>query len=245
MKNEYILSTVRGQLAIDLNCLPDDFDRNGFVFCQARNNPGRRPFPRDARHFDMLTMGGAIIVSATPDILPFLRDQLDGKSRDDAYAMPFVYGHSLYYLPDDICPMALPDCFSIEIAEQPMIQKLYALDHFHNALSYDISHPRPDVLVMSAKLDEMIIGMAGASADCEMLWQIGVDVLPEYRNRGIAAVLTNWLALEILQRGRIPYYGTSSVNIASQRVAHRAGFRPAWVCAYRGVFDGIAAAPTS
>ncbi|MDR2649448.1 MAG: hypothetical protein LBB94_06995 [Clostridiales bacterium] len=61
-----------------------------------------------------------------------------------------------------------------------------------------------------------------------MMWQIGIDVLPEYRHLGIAAVLTNRLTIEILERGKIPYYGTAQRNIASQRVAHRAGLRPAW-----------------
>jgi len=37
--------------------------------------------------------------------------------------------------------------------------------------------------------------MAGASADCEMMWQIGVDVKSEYRNRGVASVLTNKLVI--------------------------------------------------
>lgn len=86
--------------------------------------------------------------------------------------------------------------------------------------------------------------MAGASADCEMLWQIGIDVLPTYRDLGIAAALTNHLALEVLNRNKIPYYGTASSNLASQRVAHRAGYKPVWVCAYRGKFDEMLTAAT-
>ena len=36
----------------------------------------------------------------------------------------------------------------------------------------------------------------------EKMYQIGVDVLPEYRRRGIAAALTSHLALEILKNPR-------------------------------------------
>jgi predicted GNAT family acetyltransferase len=86
--------------------------------------------------------------------------------------------------------------------------------------------------------------MAGASNDCAMMWQIGMDVLPGYRNKGLAAYLVNWLTLEVINRGYIPYYGTAASNIASQRVAHRAGYCPAWVCSYKGRFDGFELSPT-
>ena len=84
-----MLCIVQSQLATDLNCSADDFSRDGIVFCEAKENPGRRPFPRGERHIEMYTMGNAVIVSATPDILPFLREQLDGKSREEAFDMPF------------------------------------------------------------------------------------------------------------------------------------------------------------
>jgi len=87
--------------------------------------------------------------------------------------------------------------------------------------------------------------MAGASKDCAMMWQVGMDVLPNYRNYGLAAYLVNWLTLDILKRGYVPYYGTAVSNIASQCVAHRAGYSPAWVCAYKGKFDGLECLPAS
>ena len=242
--NQNIQSAVRRQLAIDLNCSADDFDREGFVFCEAEENPGRRPFPRGKPHFEMLTMGGAVIVSATADILPYLRERLYGQSRDDAFSMPFVFGCGAYFLPDHPHPLPPVRDVSFSLVERPDISGYYALDGFRNVFQYEVNDPRPDVLLMTAKKGERIVGMAGASADCETLWQIGVDVLPGYRHLGIAAVLTNRLAIEILERGKIPYYGTASSNVASQRVAHRAGFRLAWVCAYRGVFGGLMTAPT-
>jgi len=101
------------------------------------------------------------------------------------------------------------------------------------------------MLAITAKKDGHIIGMAGTSADCAKMWQVGMDVLPEYRNYGLAAYLVNRLTLEILERGYIPYYGTGTSNIASQRVAHRVGYYPAWVCVYKGKFDGLEISPTS
>jgi GNAT superfamily N-acetyltransferase len=244
-----IISAVRAQLATDLNCSADDFDRDGFVFCEARDNPGRRPFPRGERHFEMLTMGGAVIVSATPDILPYISRQLDGKNRDDAFSMPFIVGSGVYhyFLPDIQRRLPLPDGIEVKWVEREQMPNLYELYHcadFPNAISYDMNHPRPGMLVVLAMVGDKIAGMAGASADCESLWQIGIDMQPEYRRRGIAAALTNRLAIEIVERGKIPYYGTASSNVASQRVAYRAGLKPAWVCAYRGRFDDVLTSPT-
>ena len=46
--------------------------------------------------------------------------------------------------------------------------------------------------------NEKLVGLTGCSADCETMWQIGIDVLPEYRKQGIASCLTNRIAREIL-----------------------------------------------
>ena len=236
--NKDIMSATRAQLATDLNCLVDDFDRDGFVFCEAKENPGRRQFPRGERHFEMLTMGGAVIVSATPDILPYLHEQLNGKNTDDAFNMPFVYGQGICFLPDinNLKPIAAPDKIEIATVAQPDIHKLYVHKGFSYAIWYE-PHIRPETEVAVAYRNGIVVGMAGASDDCEMMWQIGINVLPEYRNQGIAAALTSRLAIEVLERGKIPYYATAPRNIGSQRVAYRAGFLPAWACVYKGRFD--------
>jgi predicted GNAT family acetyltransferase len=61
------------------------------------------------------------------------------------------------------------------------------------------------------------------------MWQIGVDVLPEYRRKGIASAMTGRLALEILERGKVPFYCCAWSNVKSARNAIKSGFRPAWV----------------
>jgi predicted GNAT family acetyltransferase len=74
-----------------------------------------------------------------------------------------------------------------------------------------------------------LIALAACSADCDTMWQIGIDVLPEYRRKGIASALTSRLAVEILERGKVPFYCCAWSNIGSARNAIRSGFRPAWV----------------
>jgi len=242
-----MLRIVKKQLATDLNCEPGDFDKEGVVFREARENPGRRPFPRGERHIEMYTMGSAVIVSATPDILSYLRAQLEGKSREEAFDAPFVYGLGICHLPgaEKLAPIPTPDGIEIVTVAQPDIPKLYVYKGFPYAIWYG-AHIRPETLVTVAYTENgAVAGMAGASDDCEMMWQIGINVLPEYRNRGIAAALTNRLAIEIMEREKIPYYGAAASNIASLLVARCAGFSPAWACIYRGRFDGVLTEPTS
>ena len=82
---------------------------------------------------------------------------------------------------------------------------------------------------MGAYDGEKLIGLAGCSADCDSMWQIGVDVLPQYRKKGIAAALTSRLAMEILEREKVPFYCCAWSNIRSTRNAIKSGFFPAWV----------------
>lgn len=94
--------------------------------------------------------------------------------------------------------------------------------------AYSFWETAPDMLGVGAFRDGQILGMAGASADSPHLWQIGINVLPEARGQGIAEMLVALLRNDVLAQGRLPYYGTSISHLASQRVALKAGFLPAW-----------------
>ena len=61
------------------------------------------------------------------------------------------------------------------------------------------------------------------------MWQIGIDVLPEYRRQGIAACLTSRLALEVLKKDIVPFYCCAWSKIKKKKNALKSGFRPAWV----------------
>lgn len=99
-------------------------------------------------------------------------------------------------------------------------------DRFGNA--YGFCDTAPDMLGVAAMKGGMILGMAGASADSPLMWQIGIDVLPQARGQGVAAMLVSLIRNDVLAAGHLPYYGTSISHLASQRVALRSGFLPAW-----------------
>ena len=64
--------------------------------------------------------------------------------------------------------------------------------------------------------------------DSPVMWQIGINVDPDAKAKGIGKMLVSLLKNEILEMNRLPYYGTSMSHIASQKVALGAGFTPAW-----------------
>jgi len=63
-----------------------------------------------------------------------------------------------------------------EVVERKDIKNLYTIKGFEHAIQYDINHPRPDAI--TATKNGKTVGVAEASDDCEMLWQIGIDVIP-------------------------------------------------------------------
>ena len=116
--------------------------------------------------------------------------------------------------------------YKMKIMEADDFKDLY-LPEWSNALCEKRKHL--DVLGVGAYDGERLVGLAGCSADCDTMWQIGIDVLPEYRRQGIASALTSRLAIEILNRGKVPFYCAAWCNVKSVRNAIKSGFRPAWV----------------
>ena len=55
-----------------------------------------------------------------------------------------------------------------------------------------------------------------------------MDIMPEAEGLGIGTMLVAAIKNEILDKNRLPFYGTAMSHIASQRVALGAGFVPAW-----------------
>jgi GNAT superfamily N-acetyltransferase len=110
--------------------------------------------------------------------------------------------------------------------EQEELHQFKEDRRFTSALCF--SNTQPDMLAVAAMDKGELIGMAGASMDGDYLWQIGINVLPDYQNKGLAANLTALLKQEVIRRGKIPFYGTSESHTISQNVGLKAGFLPAW-----------------
>ena len=242
MTREEIYKMIRRQLALELGCAPEDFSGSGNVVTAAVLHERRRRFSDKPFFLQMATFGDGAVISADPRLHPWLQDwvrdkrgfwlfeqhnyfDLDRKLRQYGYRMALTHH---MFLPDPE-PMEVRPGFSFRWLEQADIGPYYGREKFSNALC-DRFHPeRPDVLAVLALDGETPMGMAGCSADTPELWQIGIDVLPPYRGRGIGSALVRLLRNETLRRGAVPYYGTSLSNLASWRTALSSGFSPAWI----------------
>ncbi|MFW0112264.1 GNAT family N-acetyltransferase [Rothia sp. P5766] len=151
------------------------------------------------------------------------------------YLTPYALqlsGTSLFYTPgkdfwqEQNLQRSAPAGFEYRWLEPEEFEKFRGDSRFENALGF--KELRPDVQVLGALAGGEVVALSGASEDSNWCRQIGIDVLPEYRGRGLASYLVRELAVAILLEGFVPFYGTSPSHILSQQVALKAGLRPAW-----------------
>jgi predicted GNAT family acetyltransferase len=240
MMLEDMVDIARKQLVTDLNCREEDFINDGVVFCHAKMNEGCRNINRQRPFLEIATMGKGIVVSGDEEVIERIKPFLVGKSREEIFEAPFVYGHSIYYLPDKgIKRLARTyDGFQFLVKEREEITELNEIRGFDNAIEFAEDGSYSTGIVMYAKKGEKIVALAGASIECETMWQIGIDVLPEYRKIGLATYLVNNIAFLIMEKGIVPYYCAASSNIGSQATAFKSGFIPVWMSTYQNAFDG-------
>ena len=212
---------IKNQIALEFNCSPADFDKNENVITVARLHEKRRKFSDKPFFLQMATFGKSTVISADDSI----HFELECELRKHGYKMAPTH-HMFMPSPELI---EIKTDFNIKWLEQKDIAPFYGNENFPNAICDKFKPERPDVLCLVAMDGDKIIGMAGCSADTPELWQIGIDVLPEYRGRGVAKTLVTLLRNETFRRGAVPYYGTSLSNLASWKTALDCGFRPLWV----------------
>lgn len=232
MDKTEILRIAREYVSGHLNCTVSDLTGQGTVF--AANDNQRYPF------LEICTMGYSTVVSASGVLLPRLQRLLENKTRDEVFECPFVYGQSIYYIPDGRALKRAPlnPAFTFELLQGEAIQKLRGIRGFENSLAFDESGSTSTCIVLYAVQDSQIVALAGASRESDTMWELGVDVRPAYRRSGLATALISNLACTILEQGVVPFYCASVTNVASQAVAHRSGFVPCWVSTYRNTLDG-------
>ena len=198
-----MMSIVYNQLAIDYNCKPEDFIKDGVIFTIAEKQTGRREMPFVTPRLEVITMGKSAIVNVSKNIMSYAKRKLEGKSSYDILTSKSVYGVNPYYLPDiENLKEIENNSFQFELIDKN-IQSLYVNKYFHNALQYNVDSKRPEVLAAVAYDKNNLVGIACASADSKAMWQIGVDVLSNYRGNGIAVKLVNMLTIETINRGMI------------------------------------------
>ena len=240
MTNKDIYKIALQQSAYDCNCNPEDFLQSENKIVISEKSEKARVYLPLPFEFDLVSYGSNIVAQVsermkstaewylgkydvphcfeTPNIIA-----LNEKLSEFGYAVCFM---AEYFLPDMDKIKELSCGYETRILH-PEDFECYYTDEWSNALCKKRKHL--DVLAVGAFDNDKLIGLAGCSADCENMYQIGVDVLPEYRKQGIASSLTSKLALEIIKLGKVPFYCAAWSNIKSVRNAIKCGFKPAWV----------------
>lgn len=240
MNNQEILRIALQQSAYDTNCRPEDFLKTGNVLAESVKNEKARRYLTLPLVCHLVSYGNNIVASGSKEILPIVKEYMDRYKTEHCFETPHMHvldrelkqrGFQIcfmaeYFLPDVDALRELSCEYEIKLLFQEDFKERY-LPEWSNALCEKRKHL--DVLGAGAYDHGKLIGLAGCSADCEDMWQIGIDVLPEYRRKGIASALTSRLALEVLKRDKVPFYCAAWSNIKSVRNAIRCGFRPAWV----------------
>lgn len=240
MTNKEILQIAMEQSAIDINCNAEDFSQNENIIVKSGVGPMARKYYKEPVTANLVSYGNNIVASVRDEYREIISEYMNKFEFYHCFETPNMHwlderlspmGQKVcfmaeYYLPDTEKLKTLPCDYDLKMLEAADFASLYTPE-WSNALCED--RKELDVLGVGAYAEGKLIGLAGCSADCGTMWQIGVDVLPEYRRNGIAAALTSKLAIEILNRDKVPFYCSAWSNIRSVRNAIKSGFIPAWV----------------
>lgn len=239
MTNQDILRAAMQQSAIDMSCSADDFLLSSPQVVLSMQNDSARKYLTLPFDMQFATYGNNVVASVQPPFRQIAQDYLRCFDAAHAFETPGILAlddrlkplglricyMAEYFLPDLSLMHQLPCAYEERLLVQADFAPLYTPE-WSNALC--AQRAALDVLGVGAYDQGRLIGLAACSMDCDSMWQIGVDVLPAYRRQGVASALTSRLALEILSRGKIPFYCAAWCNLRSVRNALRCGFRPSW-----------------
>lgn len=238
--NQEILKIAMQQSAWDLGCDMKDFLNPTNVVARFESSSLAKKYYEEPIACNFVSYGNNLVLSVKDEYRKIVEEYIRKYDFYHCFETP-----NLHWLDDRLRPLGQRVCFMaeyflpdmkrmkrlscdyrIQVLEQQELSMLY-LPEWSNALCE--KRKELDVLGVGAYDGSKLIGLAGCSADCDCMWQIGVDVLPEYRRQGIACTLTSHLAMEILEKDRVPFYCCAWSNIRSARNANKSGFVPAWV----------------
>ena len=240
MTNKDVLRVAMEQSAIDLSCDISDLLKTDNVMVESKVNPSARRYLKLPFACNLVSYGSNVVASVSPEYWDMVKHYISTYSMEHLMETPHLHrleeefsAHDMsicfmaeYFLPDLERLCLLPCGYEMKFLEPADFAHLYTSE-WSNALCE--KRKELDVLAIGAYDDDKLIGLAGCSADCDTMWQIGIDVLPDYRRQGVASALTSRLAQAILDRGKVPFYCCAWCNVKSARNAIKSGFSPAWV----------------
>lgn len=245
MEKNQAFAIARRQLALEFGVRPEDFIRPGITFTTPARRPGARGTIREGPALLIACMGNSLVVAAEGELRELaeqLAREVNGLHRmvefpalkrlDAALVRQgrSLWGTEHFFLPGGpLREIPLPGEFTYRWYDPESVKAFYPNRRFRMALGAEPNPDRPDVIALAAMEGERIAGVAGASADTDTMWQVGIDVEPDYWGRGLGTALVSALCREIEKKGKLPFYGTAVGNLASQAIAVACGLAPAWI----------------
>lgn len=238
------LSQACALLALECSCTPEAFLQSENLLTLSRPRQGGRVYMPHRPFFHMVTFGGGAVITAAEPMQDFLREYIKNKQGHWLFELPNLlpiqhelekHGYALtqthhLFLPDREAPVTEDRPVKWYFGEE--LTQFRCDPRFPNAIeAMDVDLPAESPLKMAvcAYHGDQIIGIAGCAEDAPGWYQIGIDVLPEYRSQGLGKYLTALMKNAITRQGGIPYYITSTAGYHSWKIALACGFRPAWV----------------
>ena len=230
MTNQEILQIAMRQSAEDIGCRAEDFLSDAPILVPFRLGAHARKYYKEPITCHFVSYRANVVAASVPETAALAEEYIRKFPFYHCFETPNMDWLSTRLLEKGhkVCFMAeyyLPDITRIPELSCPVETRLLGPEDFRELY---VSEWSKDVLGVGAYDGGKLVGLAACSADCEDMWQIGIDVLPQARGRGIAPALTSRLAKEILARGKVPFYCSAWSNIRSARNAFRSGFLPAW-----------------
>lgn len=220
MKN-YIVSS-------DYNITLDDLTKTGLIFKKNKLS----------NSIKIISWFDAIIVSCSEDLYDDCFNMLKDKNREEIFEVPFVYGQSIYYIPDinKINDVREIDGFDYKLYSDD-IKNIKLPEKFENVGEYDSNGNCVSKMLYCAYKDDQLIGVASAEEIETNIWELGIDVDEQYRKNGIGTYLSKMLTKCVLSEGIVPVWCAASTNISSQITAYKSGYVPLYVCSFGTLND--------
>ncbi|MBQ4547026.1 MAG: hypothetical protein IJA17_07705 [Oscillospiraceae bacterium] len=229
MDNYDVAGIVKKHLAAEFNCAEKDFDSYKLVVTELKESGNCA--------MKAACYGGSAVFSVLPKMIPDFRRIFEGKDPDWIFETKtlimlseilYLHGHTI----DDMYQYSIPDFnlpkteskYDIEIAKS-------GFDRFSSEPLakevFDLESHGPVSLLLTAKKNGKVIGMAAAFDEGDFLWQLNLAVAPEERFGFAAENILACMKDAVIDCGKIPFFGGASCKISPNTGAN-AGFYPCW-----------------
>lgn len=225
------------QLAVDYNCSLEDVRGKVNVISVLKEDANKRVIGEETTMLQIAGYGEKLLIAAHESLMDWCREEL-GNANAVWFTEPQnicrlnekmkEFGQCVadlhhYYIPGNEM-VHMEERFAASWYKGEEILQFKNDLRFGEALLFD--EDTPDMVAVCAMEEDTILGMAGATADTKLMWQIGVNVTKEGQGKGVGTYVTTLLKDKVIEQGKVPFYGTVESHIKSQRVAIQSGFLP-------------------